>query len=134
MDPQFSREKKEAVIGRLSGQWGSPVTAELLKLLLRKNRVAALPDLSKTYRVLSEDHRGVIEAEIALARPPRPELKKRIERYLESTTGKEVRVNYRVEPDLIGGIFVKMKNFMLDATVKTKLDRVNRHLMEARLG
>ena len=54
----------------------------------------------------------------------------RVERWLVDVTGKEVRLEYRTDPNLVGGMIVKIGDRVVDGSVRTKLNALRRNLHE----
>lgn len=102
-----------AGLGALSGNF--------LKLLAKNRRLFVISDVISAFRALAAKSRGEATAEVtsavALTDAQIAELKKT----LKASVGKDVTLNARVDPSLLGGLVVKIGSRMVDSSIRTKL-------------
>src|SRR5690606_7980409 len=105
--------KKAAVRGAFAGR----VPDHFLRFLLavvEHRRQALLPAIADEYNALVDEIRGRVRAEITVARPPSPETERELVAALERKLGKTVVATFRVDPDLVGGVVVRVGDQILD--------------------
>ena len=85
----------------------------------------------KAFLDLAAADRGEIAAEAIAAAPMNEEQVKALRHELEAKMGKAVNLETRVDPDLLGGLVVKVGSMMIDASLKTKLNRLKTVMKEA---
>ena len=122
-------QKREALTQMLPA-----LTAEGLNLatiLVAKGRLTALAlPLAAEFHRLLDEHRGIVRAEVVTAVDPDQAERGRIEQWLADVTGKEVRLEYRTDPELVGGMVVKIGDRVVDGSVRSKLNSLRRTLHE----
>jgi F-type H+-transporting ATPase subunit delta len=98
------------------------IAANFIGLVASKRRLFALPSMIAAYRQLNADAKGIVRAEVTLAEQPSAAQLKDIAAALKDAAGKQVTIDLRIDPSLIGGLVVKMGSKMVDASLKTKLN------------
>jgi F-type H+-transporting ATPase subunit delta len=101
-----------------------PITSNLLGVLARNGRKAQLQPVIRTFRRLAADHRGEITADVISAHPLRDDQVARLKAQLKSRVGSDVAIDARTDPQILGGLIVKVGSQMIDASLKTKLNRL----------
>lgn len=105
------------------------LTFSYLNLLIDKRREEAILTTEREFVRLAEERRGVAHAEavsaVPLARDEVAELKER----LAALTGKTVELTTDVDPDLIGGVLVRIGDRVMDGTVKGYLERIREEMI-----
>ena len=116
--PVFTAEQQVAAIsGVLASAKIEGLAANFIGLVASKRRLFALPGMITAYRQLVADSRGIVRAEVALAEQPSAGQLKDIAAALKDAAGKEVEIDLRIDPSLIGGLIVKMGSKMVDASL-----------------
>ena len=129
--PVFTAEQQVAAIsGVLASAKIEGLAANFIGLVASKRRLFALPGMITAYRQLVADSRGIVRAEVALAEQPSAGQLKDIAAALKDAAGKEVEIDLRIDPSLIGGLIVKMGSKMVDASLKTKLNSIRLAMKE----
>jgi F-type H+-transporting ATPase subunit delta len=127
--PAVSAERK----GRIASEvWvdrtGTELVPRLMALLAERDRVELLPGIEEIYSELWNAQRGVVSAEAATAQHLSPQETQSLAQALGRAVGKEVELVTRVEPELLGGVLVKMQGRTYDGTVRGRLRSLRRHL------
>jgi F-type H+-transporting ATPase subunit delta len=99
----------------------SPLLARLLGLLLERDRLELLADVSRLFTLLWNEERGVLTAEAITAVALGPEQKGALGKALANATGKKVELSARVDPSLLGGVLVRMGGRTYDGSVRARL-------------
>jgi len=128
--PIISREKKEAVLGRLFDGRISELTTRFVELLVSKQREALVPAVVAAYRALRDEREGVVEAEVRTAQPLSSDEADRLKAGLEARVGKSIRMHIKMQPDLIGGLVVRVGDTVYDRSVRHQLDTLREQLDE----
>lgn len=126
-DPKVTRAEKLATLKRLLPGSRTDVM-NLLKMLAVRDRLNLLPALYSDFQNLDRQARGVVEAEVTVARPFGEAEREDITRRLSQATGKQVDVQMKVDPRILGGIVVRIGDELIDASVAGRLARL-RHQM-----
>lgn len=129
-NPSITHANKEKVLeGLLAKARPSKTTSNFLRVLLRNSRLTELGHINERFASLLEERSGSVIAHVTSARelagPQRNELKTN----LEKVTGKQVKLNFNVDPELIGGVVTRIGSTVYDGSVKTQLDNLKEELI-----
>ena len=100
------------------------ITANFLGVLARNGRKGQLNDVIRLFRRLAADHRGETTAEVVTAHPLSDTQVAQLKTQLKARAGRDVTVDARTDPAILGGLIVKLGSQMIDASLKTKLNRL----------
>ena len=102
----------------------SGLAANFLKLVTSNRRLFSIQDIIKAYRALAARSRGEVTAEVTSAVPLNNEQTAALKETLKASVGKDVTLQARVDPGLLGGLVVKVGSRMIDSSLKTKLQNL----------
>ena len=102
----------------------SGFTGNFLKLIVRNRRLFAVADMLKAFQSLLARERGEVSADVASAHPLSPEQMQVLSDSLKTSIGKNVQIRTRVDPNLLGGLIVKVGSKMIDSSLRTKLNNL----------
>ena len=102
----------------------SGLTANFLRVIARNRRLFAVADMLKNFRALLARERGEVSADVASAHPLSAEQMNTLKDTLKAQVGKDVQINTRVDPNLLGGLVVKVGSRMIDSSLRTKLNNL----------
>lgn len=128
--PVYSRDQKQAAIGAILSD-ADPLTRNLTTLMAQNGRLFALPGVIAAFGRLAAEARGEITAEAVSAVAMNAEQQKRLRAEIESSVGKAVNLQTRVDETLLGGLIVKVGSKMVDSSLRTKLTRLKMAMKEA---
>jgi len=123
--PLVSREEAGKAFGALAPDLGlDPITANFLGVLARNGRKNELRNVIRAYRRLAAEHRGETTAEVITARPLNDDQLTALRQQLRARAGRDVAIEAEVDPTILGGIVVKLGSQQVDASIRTKLNRL----------
>jgi F-type H+-transporting ATPase subunit delta len=99
-----------------------PITAKFLGVLADNGRLAELKPVIKAVRQLAAAHRGETTAEVTSAFPLNDDQVTRLKANLKARLGREVAIDSKVDPQILGGIIIRHGSQMIDASIRTKLN------------
>ena len=102
----------------------SSLTSNFMKLITRNRRLFAVADMLKNFRALLARERGEVNADVASAHPLSTDQLNALKDALRAQVGKDVQINTRVDPNLLGGLIVKVGSRMIDSSLRTKLNNL----------
>jgi F-type H+-transporting ATPase subunit delta len=129
-DPQLRRfaddpkVESSAVFDLISAVLATPLSAplqNLLRTVLDNNRLAALPEIARQFRLLVAEQSGVSDAQIHSAFPIDDAQLGGVVAALERRFGRKLNTRVVIEPELIGGIRVVVGDEVLDTSVQARL-------------
>jgi F-type H+-transporting ATPase subunit delta len=126
--PTFSLAERHAILERVL----PPVPALLhafLLLVLDRHRIGLLPSIRTAWCTLSDHDACRAQASVVAARPLAPEAVTDIRMALGHLTGGAVEVAARTDPSLLGGIVVQMGDTVWDASLRSRLEAMERTLL-----
>ncbi|MFV0294503.1 MAG: F0F1 ATP synthase subunit delta [Hyphomicrobiaceae bacterium] len=128
-----SEEKGKAVAAIAASAGFSDLTSNFLRLLARSSRLFAVGDMIKLFQQLLARHRGEITAEVVTAHALNDAQQAALEDALKGTAGgRNIRIQTRVDPAILGGLVVKMGSRMIDSSLRTKLTSLKTRMKEVR--
>lgn len=127
-NPARPLEVRQRFVDDLLAQRISQPVRNLVALLVRRGRVAVLPALATEYRRLVNRQRGVVEAIVSSALPLTPDEEIAVRARIEQMSGATVDLQSVVDPELIGGLTVRVGDTLLDASVRGRLERLRDEL------
>ncbi|MFL6728895.1 MAG: F0F1 ATP synthase subunit delta [Sphingomicrobium sp.] len=123
--PLVSRDAAGKAFAALGPQLSlDPVTANFLGVLARNGRKGQLRKVIRAFRRLAADHRGETTADVVTARPLKDDQVAALKQQLRARAGRDVTIDAQVDPAILGGIVVKLGSQRIDASIRTKLNRL----------
>ncbi|MBF0119569.1 MAG: ATP synthase F1 subunit delta [Desulfobacterales bacterium] len=106
----------------------SKVITQFLFLLFEKGRIDFLSTISDFYQKLADELKGVMRASLISASELSTETVEKIRATLSKMTGKDIILELKQDPSLIGGVVVKVGDLVLDGCIKTQLHNMRESL------
>jgi len=123
--PLIGRVEAGKAIRALTSTLGlDPITAKFLGVLADNGRLSELKPVIKMVRRLASDERGETAAEVTSAYPLNDDQVARLNSNLKARLGRDVAIDAKVDPSLLGGLVVRLGSQMIDASIKTKLNNL----------
>ena len=123
--PLVSREAAGKAFAAIAPQLKlDPVTTNFVGVLARNGRKNELRNVIRAFRRLAAEHRGETTAEVVTARPLNDDQLARLRQQLRTRAGRDVAIDAAVDPSILGGIVVKLGSQQIDASIRTKLNRL----------
>ncbi len=121
--PLISRsESEKAVAAAARAMALDPLTTNFLGVLAKNRRLAALGGMIRAFGQLAAAHRGETSAEVTSAHPLSDDQVDALKANLKSRVGRDVNVDLKVDPAILGGLIVKVGSQMIDGSIRTKLN------------
>lgn len=130
--PVYGRAEKERAISEIVSKAGlQNVTRNFVALVAKKGRLFALDEMIDGFFKLTAHHRGEVRAEATSAAPLNDEQVRRLRGEIEGRVGKAINLQTSVDPELLGGLVVKVGSTMVDSSLRTKLNKLKSVMKEA---
>ena len=120
--------KRAAVVELMRYANVTSVVSKLLVLLAERDRLVLLPELVAAYRQRMLDHQHVVRAEVTTATPLSADRTAAIERQLKQATGRQVSLETRVDPSIIGGVVTRVGSTVYDGSLTRQLQKMKERL------
>jgi F-type H+-transporting ATPase subunit delta len=123
--PLVSRAEAGKAFAALGPKLGlDPITINFLGVLAKNGRKNVLRTVIRAFRRLAAEHRGETTAEVVTARPLNDGQVEALKAQLRARAGRDVTIDAIVDPAILGGIVVKLGSQRIDASIRTKLNRL----------
>ncbi len=108
-----------------------PLTVKFLGVLSKNRRLSALPLIIRNYQQLAANARGEITADVTSAHELTEDQKGAVKTVLRANFHRDVALNTRVDPSILGGLIVQVGSRLINSSLKTKLDNIGRAMKGA---
>jgi len=132
--PVIPKGKKEDVIQSLLGDRVNALVVRFLRLLVQKDRETMTKAILDQYQGLRDEQRGIVDAHVTVAHPLSEDDREAVVDTLEAQTGKTVRLHLKEDPDLIGGLVIRIGDHVFDGSVQNKLSNLHDRLRRSSLS
>ena len=131
--PAIPAARKRGIVEQLLARAGgiSPIVAKLLLMLAERDRLVLLPDLVAAYETRLMDDAMVVRAQLTTAVPLNDDRIAALKQGLANATGRDVRLETRVDASIIGGAVARIGSTVYDGSVTTQLQKVKERLTAA---
>ncbi|MHB8417358.1 MAG: ATP synthase F1 subunit delta [Myxococcales bacterium] len=131
-NPAFDRPQRHQAIGALAGALSlGPTVACFAKLLVDKDRFRLLAEIAASYHELADELAGRARASVTTAAPLPPDVARDMERALSGAVSRQVTIEARVQPALLGGAVAQVGSLLFDGSVRSQLESLRRALKTA---
>lgn len=131
-NPVIKAEDKKNVLQRVLGEQVHPYTLKILQLLVDRRRIVFIEQLCQQYRALLRDMNQTVLAQVSSAVPLTEEQQQSVRDKVKGMTqAREVELETKIDPDIIGGVIIKVGSQVLDASLRGQLRRLGLRLNSA---
>ena len=122
-NPVFSPEEKKAVLKKLAGKAGIEGTlANFLDLLADKDRLPEVGAVAADFKKMLDDAQGVVSGSLITAKAMDAKRQQEIKDRLEKQTGRKIELDFASDPEILGGVVLKVGDRVLDASLRAQLN------------
>jgi F-type H+-transporting ATPase subunit delta len=126
-NPAIPLEERISVARKVFASLNEPVL-NLLLLLLKRGRIEQLPRVAAEFRRLDDKRNNIVHATVTSAAPLEAGEVRAIAARLQELTGSSVDLETSVDPDLLGGVVVRVGDRLIDGSVRGRLERLRNQL------
>ncbi|HSO92889.1 MAG TPA: F0F1 ATP synthase subunit delta [Candidatus Dormibacteraeota bacterium] len=127
-NPAVGLDRRMDLAARLAPEL-RPETRNLMRLLIEHHRTPDMPAIRREFDRLADEASGMVSATMTTAIPLEESERRRYEQQLSKKLDRKVRLALRTDPALIGGASIQIGDHLVDASVKTRLDRLREDLL-----
>lgn len=122
-NPKLGRDEAGRAIDAVAALLGlSDLTKKFIGVLAANRRLSALPDVIRAFAQIAAAHRGEVSAEVTSAHPLDDAQIAALTEKLQGRTGKSIKLKTSVDPEILGGLVVKIGSQMIDSSIRTRLN------------
>lgn len=133
-DPEISSEIKMSILENAFKEYVSNDVLGLLSVIFVKNREKELINILDSFLSKVIDYKGIVYAIVESAVPLKSEKLNEIKQKLSKKLNKQVEVEVKTVPELIGGIRISVCGYVIDNTVKNRIENIKKALLEIKLA
>ena len=129
-NPTVAIDQKRAVLKRLIEMaQPRPTTGNFLKVLLQNQRLTELGEINRKFAQVLDERAGVVAATVTTARPIADAAHEQLRGTLAALTGKQVRIDFITDGELIGGVVTRIGSTVYDGSVRNQLQQVKEKMI-----
>lgn len=130
--PVFKASDKKAVLNRILGDSVHPYTKNFMLLLVDRRRIILLEGICKEFQALLRKLNQTVLAEVTTVNELTDEQRRSLQEKVVAITGaRNVELETKIDPDLIGGVIIKIGSQVIDASLRGQLRRISLRLSNA---
>ena len=130
-NPKLPFELKTKLVQEKLGKI-NPMALNLVYLLMTKGKLKNAGQIADEYERLLNDHYGIKSADVTTAIELDAPESERLGHYLEEITGRKIRINSQIDPDIIGGFIARIDDDLIDGSIRNKLEMLKKSLAETK--
>ena len=121
--PVIGRTAAGKAIAAVAASLGlDSLTTQFLGVLAQNRRLAQIPNAIRAFETLLSAHKGEVRAEVTSAFPLGKAQATALEKQLKARAGRDVALDLKVDPAIMGGLVVKLGSQMIDSSIRTRLN------------
>lgn len=129
LTPAIQTSRKRAVMADLIRRvGGSDLIRNFIYVVLDHRRVGIIGEIREAFEIQLDERMGVVRAEVTSAAPLNGGLSAGLESELSRLTGKRMRLQFKVDPNLIGGVVARIGSTVYDGSVRGELQELGKKL------
>jgi len=128
--PYFTSDEKKEAIGRVV-DGADERTVNFLELLAERHRMPLLPRIRRQFDARWADDQGLLTVSVTSAVELDEKLVEDIGSRIQDQTGRKVELSSNVDPEVLGGLVVRVGNMVLDASVRNRLEQLRKQVAKA---
>lgn len=129
VSPAISRGDAAKAVAALAAGFGlTDLTTRFLGVLAQNGRLGALSRIIDQFTVMLNGHKGLVTAQVVSAHKLSEAQTRALEAKLMVRTGQSVEVDVDIDPELLGGLIVRIGSEQIDSSIKTRLERLGQHM------
>ncbi len=129
-NPQVEASAKQRVLVEITRE-GQPLVANTLQLLLERDRFGLVAELREAYEALAATEADLVKVEVTSAMELTAAAREKITARVAEAAGRRVELAARVDPDIIGGLVLRVGDVIVDGSVQARIRQLRRRLATA---
>ena len=123
-NPAIATTSRVEVLGRILEDDVTGAPRNLLALMIRRGRFELLPAVIGEFRRLYREREGIVEATVTSAAELGPDELEALQERLVAITGERIELQPEIDPELLGGVQVRVGDRLIDGSVRGRLERL----------
>jgi F-type H+-transporting ATPase subunit delta len=127
--PFITFDEKNKIIDEVFSKSFNFIICDFLKVLIEKDRINILNEILKDFEELYYDYKKLLKVKVITAFELKEDYKEKLRLKLKEVFEEDIVMEVSIDPTIVGGLFIRAKDQIIDATVKGKLDRMKDNLL-----
>lgn len=127
--PRVSKAAKSQILERALKDEAPPEFVRFLQAVVRRGRQGLLAEIAQEYQVLLDQKLNRVHAGVILASEADARTQKQVVERLTKALGREVRAYFRADPNILGGVVVRVGDRIYDGSVRRRLTALQRRML-----
>lgn len=127
------KEVKKEIFKKVFAGQITEHTMSMLMLVISKGREMYLQEIYEAFYQTYLEAKNIVEVDVTSAVELTEEEVKLLEDKLKKELGKDIKFNFHLDPDLLGGVALRIGDQVIDGSVKTKLHKLEESLKKTKL-
>ncbi len=127
--PVIGKKDKLRVIRDAFQERLHPLSLHFLEMLVEKSREGLFPAIHHRFLEMLDEAKGILRGELITAFPFTEKQLAALKKKLDSLTGMDVILTQKVEKELIGGFVIRLKDTVIDSSLKNQLLKMREKLV-----
>lgn len=124
-NPVVKAEDKKAVLQEIAGEQLHPYMVNFLKILVERRRILFIAEICQHYQALLRELKQTVLAEVVSAVELNDDQKQSVcQKVKGMTNAQDVELETKIDPDLLGGVIIKVGSQVIDASLRGQLRRI----------
>ena len=131
-NPTISQENQSKAINAIFQKYKiNNLLIKFLNFLVSKRRLFFVEKIFKDFLIICSNERGEIIAKLIAAKKLNDKEIEDIKKSLTENFGTNLKLNFKHDPDLVGGLVIQVGSIMIDSSIKNKLQQIENRMLEA---
>lgn len=132
-NPKVLKEQKQQVFKTSIKESVNQFTYDFIMLLIDKGRISQLRNSLNQFIILSNIDKGLMDVQVTSASELAIEQKESLKTQLEKASGKTIKIENIIDPQIIGGLIIKIGNNVIDGSLKYQINKIRESLLKAQV-
>jgi F-type H+-transporting ATPase subunit delta len=128
--PYFTAEEKKNGLHK-AVEGADPAVMNFLEVLVERHRMPAIFRIRTDFQALYDKSKKLMPVLVTSAVELDPETIESLGKRIGEQTGNEIELSSKVDPEILGGIVLRVGNFIMDASIRTRLEQLRREVAQA---
>lgn len=129
-NPLIVTNEKKEILNSIFKENISQEVLNFLYIIIDKKREKYIESIVKEYIALTNDVKNIMEAVVITAIPLSNEMLIELQETLSKSLGKNVQLKNKVDTEIVGGVFIKAGDKVMDGTIKSRLEQMQRQMSQ----
>lgn len=131
-NPGVAESERRTLLDRAFRGRLSPLVMNLLGVMQDKGRLPMVRHVARVYQELLDAQQGNVEVEVTVAQSLSEQQQRDLRQRIGETLGKNIVMHETVDPQIIGGLVLRVRDRLIDASVRTQIDSMREKILAAR--